>query len=692
MSRRPSRNTSVVSSRNAYIPQPEGSILPGGEQATEILHDIVHPQSERTLVDQDGSSQLDREDEEHDEEVTAWKALPWWKRPSPYWLVFGTPLVSIGFSAVIAPRVEIYTVLACRVHAPELEYVSNDVLHLAQPHSMLSMNTARTLHGFNLDGPSALSASAQPVSLYVPENTGPQQEHIEHIFARDRCASDPVVQAAVAKLAAVLNTTMGILSCLTTAWWGSLSDRFGRTSVMGISMLGLLANDLTFIVTAFFGDRLPGGYWFLMLGFVLDGVVGGMSTGIAASHAYLADSTHHAERSRMFSLALGAMFSGVALGPVIGGILIRVTGSALSTFYLAATLHALYAAYMFLIVPESQTKARAMAAHKRQQEALGRQNDGISRATAVLKSVVRFFSPLAVLLPERVIVDGNPLKRPKRDWSLCLIAASYGFTMSLMGLLTYTLQYAAGTLKLSSETISYFVAFTGAARALFLTVILPAIIKFLRPSPVRLPTTPDEPLKDLSSRSHPSGQNTAKTHTPSPPHSPTFDLNLARISVFLDIISFVIMVFASNGLVFLCGATVQSLGAGYSPAIQAYALDVYSRRGGKGEAGKLFGAISVVQAVGSWAPRCLASCTTRPVATFPGAIFLSTAVLMTISLVLLILVHPPTAGADDAEGARLNDEIQVPEIRVTITGEDTLVHIDEDEEPRGSDTRTSQDR
>lgn len=46
---------------------------------------------------------------------------------------------------------------------------------------------------------------------------------------------------------------------------------------MGISMLGLLINDLTFIVTAFFLDHLPGGYWFLMVGFILEGLLGGES-------------------------------------------------------------------------------------------------------------------------------------------------------------------------------------------------------------------------------------------------------------------------------------------------------------------------------------------------------------------------------------------------------------------------------
>lgn len=36
------------------------------------------------------------------------------------------------------------------------------------------------------------------------------------------CASDPIVQAATAKLNMVYTTSMGILSCLTTAGWGSV--------------------------------------------------------------------------------------------------------------------------------------------------------------------------------------------------------------------------------------------------------------------------------------------------------------------------------------------------------------------------------------------------------------------------------------------------------------------------------------
>lgn len=112
-------------------------------------------------------------------------------------------MASLGFSAIIGPRVEMYTALACRVHAPglELQYEPNGMLHLAQPHAVLFVDTTKTLYdGLNLlDDLTAPVVSAQSVSVYVPTDTGSQQSSVPD---RDQCASDPVVQAAVAQLSA----------------------------------------------------------------------------------------------------------------------------------------------------------------------------------------------------------------------------------------------------------------------------------------------------------------------------------------------------------------------------------------------------------------------------------------------------------------------------------------------------------
>jgi hypothetical protein len=45
---------------------------------------------------------------------------------------------------------------------------------------------------------------------------------------------------------------------------------------MGISVIGLLLTDFNFIMVALFSKRIPGGYWFLTVGPVVEGLLGGM--------------------------------------------------------------------------------------------------------------------------------------------------------------------------------------------------------------------------------------------------------------------------------------------------------------------------------------------------------------------------------------------------------------------------------
>ena len=44
---------------------------------------------------------------------------------------------------------------------------------------------------------------------------------------------------------------------------------------MGISILGLLLSDFNFIFVSLFFQYLPGNYWFLLVGPIVEGSVGG---------------------------------------------------------------------------------------------------------------------------------------------------------------------------------------------------------------------------------------------------------------------------------------------------------------------------------------------------------------------------------------------------------------------------------
>lgn len=62
------------------------------------------------------------------------------------------------------------------------------------------------------------------------------------------------------------------------------SDRHGRTRVLGISVIGLLSADVNFIFVNTFWRRLPGGYWFLVVGPFIEGLLGGSYWLVATMH------------------------------------------------------------------------------------------------------------------------------------------------------------------------------------------------------------------------------------------------------------------------------------------------------------------------------------------------------------------------------------------------------------------------
>jgi MFS family permease len=140
--------------------------------------------------------------------------------------------------------------------------------------------------------------------------------------------------------------------------------------------------------------------------------------------------------SGIFSLNLGLVFIGFAVGPTLGSLLISYTGRTISVFFAAGIVHLIYASLIWVIVPESLSRSRMEEAKynhaQRSSEPLLRhENPRIQRALAGARRLLMFMSPLSVFFPD-LRPHSNPLKKPKRDWNLTLLAAAYGFTMALM--------------------------------------------------------------------------------------------------------------------------------------------------------------------------------------------------------------------------------------------------------------------
>ena len=126
---------------------------------------------------------------------------------------------------------------------------------------------------------------------------------------------------------------------------GAISDRFGRRSVLLISIFGLALN---FFITA-----ISPWLWLLLVSRLIGG---GFGASYTVAGAYIADVTTPEKRSRSFGL-MGAVFGlGFICGPMIGGLL--AANNLRLPYFVAAGLALLNWLNGYFILPESLPKER----------------------------------------------------------------------------------------------------------------------------------------------------------------------------------------------------------------------------------------------------------------------------------------------------------------------------------------------
>jgi len=121
---------------------------------------------------------------------------------------------------------------------------------------------------------------------------------------------------------------------------------------------------------------------------------------------------------------------------MFGSLLIHFTGKTLSVFFAAGIIHVVYTFLVWFIVPESLSKETMENAKiKYAAGLLETSNEGECNPTVgflvKLKRSFAFLSPLTIFMPEEEKGSSNPLKKPKVDWNLTLMALGFAFTISL---------------------------------------------------------------------------------------------------------------------------------------------------------------------------------------------------------------------------------------------------------------------
>ena len=122
----------------------------------------------------------------------------------------------------------------------------------------------------------------------------------------------------------------------------------------------------------------------------------------------------------------------------------------------------------------------------------------------------------------------------------------------------------------------------------------------------------------------------------------TWDLNLARVSLLLAGGAICGLASAKRSMTFNVFVALASLGSGFLPTIQSFALDAYRRRGGT-ESGKLFGALAVVQVLGTQilGPLLFGFVFAESVEQLPKLIFIVGGVFLFLSFVVMLFVRVP---------------------------------------------------
>ena len=132
---------------------------------------------------------------------------------------------------------------------------------------------------------------------------------------------------------------------------GRLSDRFGRRPVLIVSLAGTAFG---FLVMGW-ATSLP----LLFAARIIDGATGG---NISTAQAYIADISTPENRSRSMGVIGAAFGLGFTFGPMIGGIMSRISYGA--PFYFAAALAAINVVLLYFILPESLSPEYRSQRHK----------------------------------------------------------------------------------------------------------------------------------------------------------------------------------------------------------------------------------------------------------------------------------------------------------------------------------------
>lgn len=393
----------------------------------------------------------------------------------------------------------------------------------------------------------------------------------------------PEIQSRIAQFTLYGNLISGLLAAITSPKLGALSDRYGRKKLLGVTTLGMLSAEIITIFAAKFPEAFPVNW--ILVAYALDGLAGSFILAMALVHSYATDCTPPEDRNIAFGYFHGCLFTGIALGPIIAGYIIRGTGSVLSVFYIALGCHVFFILFAAVFVPESLSKSRQLAAreeHKLARLQAGPASDWINQIRSF-----NLLEPLKILYPTGE--GSSSAVRRNLIFLASVDTIMFGVAMGSMTVIIIYVNYKFGWATFE-QTV--FTSIVNTCRVTALMVILPIVTRIVR-------SRSGPPLRGNSG-------------------SDLFDLSVIRFAVFFDMLGYLGYALASNGPLFILSGVVASVGGMGSPTLQS----ALTKHVPPDRTGQLLGATGLLHALARiLGPTLFNGIYSATVSTFPQTVF-----------------------------------------------------------------------
>jgi MFS family permease len=350
----------------------------------------------------------------------------------------------------------------------------------------------------------------------------------------------PEVQALVAKFTLYGNLMGGLLSAITSPKLGALSDRYGRLRIICCCASGALFGEIITIVVASYPDTFSV-YW-MLLGFVADGICGSFIAAIALLHSYAADCTPPSRRNVAFGYFHGALFTGIGFGPIIGGYVTKKTGNLLTVFYIAISCHLIFLFCVLFVAPESLSMKRQLAAREKHRAKHLDLSEFIDPSFHPWLTALKKWQPFE---PLRTLRPTGPGSTPALRRNLFVLAAidtaMFGVAMGTMTIIVIYSEYQFGW---DNFKTSVYVSIVNMSRVCMLLILLPSITRLIR--------------GPASSRA---GQKQTGCDR--------LDVWMIRFAIVFDMMGYVGFSVSRQGCFFILSGIIASLGSMGSPTLQS---------------------------------------------------------------------------------------------------------------------------